>query len=299
MFEELKIPQGLEGFIFLHNAAKNPPTLPPHRHAEIECNLVISGEITYLLGNQRFTLKEGELLWLFPHQTHQLVDRSYDAKCYVVVFTPELVERSCRSEAHRKLIKSKDWLPSEQLFSKKLSSSTMADLARQMEGLVPGMFDARTLNREVGFGLNSGFSYDHEDPDFLNAGLAYLLLRCWREDGSFTEVSGTTALHPSIRKAILLLEKSGGELTGTALAEQCHISSSHLSRLFHKEVGVTMKRYKHSLQLARFWKAFESGSRPNLLEAAYEGGFGSYSQFFRVFKEFYGYSPKDLIKSSR
>jgi len=33
-----------------------------------------------------------------------------------------------------------------------------------------------------------------------------------------------------------------------------------------------------------------------ITKAAYEAGFGSYAQFHRIFKKYFGYSPNEYIK---
>ena len=83
MEEGFLIPKEYDGMVFLYAAQHNPPILHPHRHEELECNIVMEGEITYVLGMARYTLKQGDMIWLFPHQKHQLIDRSSDAQIIV------------------------------------------------------------------------------------------------------------------------------------------------------------------------------------------------------------------------
>ena len=67
------------GFLFLFQAGEDAPKLLSHRHREPELNLVVRGNITYVVGGQRFTFPAGTLLWLFPQQEHQMVDASATA----------------------------------------------------------------------------------------------------------------------------------------------------------------------------------------------------------------------------
>jgi transcriptional regulator GlxA family with amidase domain len=49
--------------------------------------------------------------------------------------------------------------------------------------------------------------------------------------------------------------------------------------------------YRNQLRLERFMALVDSGGS-NMLEAALTAGFGSYSQFHRVFKQHRGKSPR-------
>lgn len=100
MLEDLKLGPKYDGFLFLADTARNPPHLASHHHVELELNLVVRGAITYVVGGHRFTFSRRTLLWAFPSQEHQLVDRSDDAQYYVAVFKPKMINRFCRSEVY-------------------------------------------------------------------------------------------------------------------------------------------------------------------------------------------------------
>src|SRR5215813_3092680 len=100
MLENLKIESRYDGFLFLAEAARNLLSIKSHHHKELELNLVVRGTISYVVAGQRFTFKRGTLLWLFPSQEHQLVDRSSDAQFFVAVFKRGLVARSSRSATY-------------------------------------------------------------------------------------------------------------------------------------------------------------------------------------------------------
>ncbi len=103
MLADLKLSPVYDGFLFLAESARNPPSLRSHHHAELELNLVVRGTITYVTGSGRFTFGPRSLLWMFPAQEHQLVDRSNDAENYVAVFKPSLIEHACHSKPYQGL----------------------------------------------------------------------------------------------------------------------------------------------------------------------------------------------------
>jgi hypothetical protein len=203
MMEDLKIRPLYYGFIYLVESAHNPPTLKSHHHVELELNLVVQGTISYVLEGQRFTFGRQTLLWFFPTQEHQLIDRSPDAEAYVAVFKPAMIRRSCRSAAYAGLKRDSAEVPG--VMQTVLDPETFVLVRKTMDALMAGAPKSDILNREAGFGVNSNFRYQHGDPDRLNAGLHYLLLLCWRCQRSGTTVEGAVALHPAVRKALELL----------------------------------------------------------------------------------------------
>src|SRR5687768_14732838 len=68
MLARLKLDRIYDGFLFLAEAARNPPILKSHHHVELELNLVVRGSITYVVDGKRFTFTGRTLLWMFPSQ---------------------------------------------------------------------------------------------------------------------------------------------------------------------------------------------------------------------------------------
>ncbi len=294
MLEDLHIAREYDGFIFLADATKNPPVLRPHRHVELELNLVVSGTITYVLGKRRFTFGKGTLLWLFPSQRHQLVDRSPEAQYFVSVFKPEMIREACHGTRYEAM--SHPEIGDEEVLSSTLEKDAFEQIQQSMHALLDDGLDAEVLNREAGFGVNDDFSFQHGDPDWLNAGLRHLLLLCWRLQSNPGRRQGEEQLHPSVRKALDLLGRFDELPSLEELAQQCGVSPAYLSRTFRRQVGLTLARYRNSLKLSRFWEHYRGPSQLTMMEAAFEAGFGSYAQFFRVFQDAYGAGPRETLK---
>lgn len=294
MLEDLRIAPEYDGFIFLADAARNPPVLRPHRHVELELNFVVRGSITYVLGKRRFTFKQGTLLWLFPTQRHQLVGRSPDARYFVSVFKPEMIREACCGERYERILNPE--VGEEEVLSSALETGAFELIRQSMTALLDDGLDADVLNREAGFGVNDDFSFQHGDPDWLNAGLRHLLLLCWRLQREPGRQTGEAQLHPSIRKALDLMGRAEEADSLSELAGKCGVSPAYLSRTFRRQVGVTPGRYRNSLKLSRFWERYRGPAQRTMMEAAFDAGFGSYAQFFRVFQEAYGTGPREMLK---
>lgn len=292
MLENLKLAAAYDGLLFLAEAARNPPVLMSHRHVELELNVVVRGAITYVVGGRRYTFARRSLLWMFPAQEHQLVDRTEDAQYYVAVFKPAMI-RACCTSAHYDRLKQKN---AEGVLHSVLQPASF-DLVRQtMNALMRDSLDPDLLNREAGYGVGSDFSFRHGDPDALNAGLRHLLLLCWRYQSEEGAAGGDVSLHPAVIKALDLLGDDGWDDSLAQLARQCGVSSAYLSRVFARQMGVPLNRYRNSARLGRFLQIYRKPAQKTLMEAAYEAGFGSYAQFYRVFAQAYGSGPGDSLK---
>jgi AraC-like DNA-binding protein len=290
VLENLKIGGGYDGFLYLVESTRNPPRLQSHHHVELELNLVLRGTITYIVSGKRFTFAPRTLLWLFPGHEHQLVDRADDAQCYVAVFKPSLIDRSRGTSLYEGL---KHHQSEHGGLLKTLLKPDTFDLIRKtMDSLMQGALDPDLLNREAGFGANSSFSFEHHDPDGLNAGLHHLLLLCWRSQRTGKALGDAVTLHPAVHRAIRLLSDGDWQQDLAQLARACGVSEAHLSRTFHKQVGVSLTRYRNSLRLSRFWEEYRQPAQKNLAEAVYAAGFGSYAQFYKVFVQAYGRGPR-------
>jgi AraC-like DNA-binding protein len=293
MLENLHIDAAYDGFLFLAEAVRNPPVLRPHRHLELELNLVVQGEVTYVHEGQRYCFSKGSLLWLFPAQEHQLIDRTADAAYYVAVFTPRMLKRACRGERYTPL--QQQQLSESGILHTELRAEEFDLLRTQMETLVLEGLDGDLLNREAGFGQSVGFQFAHNDPDWLNAGLRQLLLSSWRAQQGHRPGGREVDLHPAVRLTLELMNNVDLEDDLDSLAEAVGVSPSYLSRTFRREIGVPLTRYRNSIRLSRFWKAYRVSHGRSLLDAALAAGFGSYAQFYRVYREAYGQGPRETM----
>ena len=173
MLDDLKLPKGYDGLLYLAESTRNLQSIHSHHHVELEFNFIVQGTITYVVDGSRFTFSPRTLLWLFPGQEHQLVARSDNARFYVAVFTPALIRKACHLQKYEGLKHD----PAEVKILNTLTSPRQFDLILKiMDSLMQGALDAELLNRECGFGPTSDFRFSHADPDALNAGLHYLLL---------------------------------------------------------------------------------------------------------------------------
>ncbi len=296
MLANLKLRRIYDGFLYFAESTRNLQKLQVHHHRELELNLVVQGTITYVVGSRRFTFSQRTMLWLFPQQQHQMVDRSDNAQFYVAVFKPSVINRYCRKAAYEGL--RPDAPGDDGVLSTVLRPESFDLIRKTMDSLMQGSLDSDLLNREAGFGPASDFRFEHNDPDALNAGLHYLLLLCWRSQLTGKATRDAISLHPVVRRALKLLSEGHAGQNLDELARDCGASKSYLSRTFHRQIGVPLNRYRNSLRLSRFLDQYQQPDRKTMTQAVYAAGFGSYAQFYKVFSQAYGRGPRECLRSN-
>jgi AraC-like DNA-binding protein len=78
------------------------------------------------------------------------------------------------------------------------------------------------------------------------------------------------------------------------LVRALHSNRGDLSRTFHRDHGVTLVQYRNIVRTLGFLRLSDKGSA-NLIHAAMNAGFGSYSQCHRVFSSLFGLSPREFF----
>jgi len=266
MLQRLKLPSHLDGKAWRYS---NPARANRrHHHAELELNLVTRGAGTYLLGNRHYQIRRGDLLWLFPSQEHVLIEQTSDFEMWIAVFRRRLIKRSATD------------LASLPLLQRGFAGDTCRRLRQQDLSRLEELFAQLTDTSD--------------EPGFLNAGLAYVLLQAWKCFDRAVEVPARS-VHPAVERTAKLLLSDEHSYPLARLARLSGLSPSRLSRIFKQQTGLPIVEFRNRQRIERFLENYElrrnSGRPATLLEAALEAGFGSYAQFHRVFRQVAGCSP--------
>lgn len=134
--------------------------------------------------------------------------------------------------------------------------------------------------------------YDAEDDGLFNSGLFFLFRQI---RGMIENLPPVGRQHPAVVKAVRVMASLNDAVDVESIAQHAGMSRSQLSRLFKKQTGFTLVEYRQKIQLERFLLLYGEGR--TLLEAALDAGFGSYPQFYRVFQQRFGCSPREYFKN--
>lgn len=290
---DLKLRDKYDGLLYFAETARHLHMLHSHRHDGLEANLIVSGTHSYVVDGERFTFLPGTLLWFFPEQEHLHMAQSPDAQVWVAHFKHSLIEKSFLTAFYDGL-KRKSYEGGGILHTN-LKPENADFLKKTMRTVMEGSLDPDLLNREAGYGQASDFIFEHNDPDALNAGLHFLLPLCWRFQAAGGGSPKPVPLSPVVIRALNFLNDGGREWSLGELAKASGASKSTLSRLFHRQIGIPVSRYRNSLRLSHFLEEYRGAEQKSITEAAYAAGFGSYAQFYKVFQETYKYGPREAL----
>lgn len=76
------------------------------------------------------------------------------------------------------------------------------------------------------------------------------------------------------------------------LALRCGVTPSHLSRAFQAQYGIRLSEYMKALQVRRAHRMLRT-TQLDTTRVAYACGFGTRRTFFRVFRRYYGATPRE------
>ncbi|PZQ45581.1 MAG: hypothetical protein DI556_22465 [Rhodovulum sulfidophilum] len=229
-----------------------------HVHDEIEFNLVVSGRGTYFLEDGQHDLVPGTLVWLLPGQPHRLI-RSPDFDMWVVTAKPDMAD-----------------------------PRMMEDVAGR-PCRVLSTADAVALDR-----LLSHLSQDADEPRVYRPGLEYALRSAWHISMN-GDGPARGPVHPAVARALAILRSSAETPRSGQLARMCGVTADYLGQLLLRDTGRGLVEWRNRARLERFHRAYPRSR--DLLTAALEAGFGSYTQFHRVFQDLVGTTPGQWARS--
>jgi AraC-like DNA-binding protein len=266
-YQPLSVPPQVNGRVHLEKFS-NPlwrQLIFRHAHRYLEAHLVVRGRAVVVAGNQRIDLPTGSLLWIPPTLEHLTLEASPTLQRWCFSLRISAVRRALTPDEAALLLS-------------KRSGAQCGQLARVELQALARVFSDVAEQHPHGTSVN-------------NAGLAYALTRAVLAFGQAEPSDTAEALHPAVARALTLMNGDGLQLSRTDLAARCRISTTHLSRLFVQELGQSLRDVRSRKRLARFQQLMATGACDSLTEAALEAGFGSYSQFHRVFRRMTGRSP--------
>jgi AraC-like DNA-binding protein len=226
---------------------------PRHFHGEPELNLVLQGAAVFGVGDRTARVTQGELLSFPAGQDHELLEASSDLYVYAIGLEPAYSAEVLGSALEP--------IP----FHVRLEERDFASIVDRAAALVD-----RSVPEQAGAEL-------WERAHFLGR-------RALRRAERTTHVLTRRALQRLGSAPELGLEK---------VANEVGAHPSEISRHFHRDVGMTLVRYRTRLRLLHFIRLVDAGQH-DLSMIASAVGFGSYSQCHRAFHAELGCGPRQF-----
>ncbi len=239
--------------------------VPIHWHSYFELEIITDGEAEHYLNDEKYTVSRGSAYILNPTDFHEMLPRG-ELSLWNVCFDEEMI-----SERRLFELSASD---KKRIFT--LDESQLSKICALTEIL-------RSESEERGGGCSRE----------LCESLLTLIMR----NGENTEQTEIGSLD-GIRRAMVYLGVHFRESPSLEkIAEQAGFHPTYFSELFKK---VTGESYSDRLNTLRTGYAKGLLARGfSVTEACYQSGFGSLSNFLRVFKKSTGISPEEYRKKYR
>jgi AraC-like DNA-binding protein/mannose-6-phosphate isomerase-like protein (cupin superfamily) len=231
---------------------------PRHFHDEPELNLIVSGSATFGIGDTVVTANQGQILGFPAGQDHELIQASADLQLYAIGMDASFSTQVLGADRHSVTTP----------FHISVASRNLEALLARCAAIV----DRRAVDQPAA-----------EVWEQIN----------WLRQRQLGSASG--GMHVLTRRALSTISDAP-ELDRELLARRMRASPSEVSRYFHRDVGMTLGRYRTRLRLLRFIRLADALPR-NLRAAAEGAGFGSYSQCHRAFQAELGCAPRRFFAS--
>lgn len=247
-------------------------TMPAkHFHDKFEIYYLISGERFYFVKDKIFRIRKGHLIFINENELHRISDTEIpDYKRILLYFRkPFLAGHPYIERLMNYLARNPCWVLSltvrEQLFIEKIFGEMTEEITGEQIGYEASL--QGLLLRLLAFIARHLESYDGE---------AYISNR---------------PRHKKVAGIIRYLQENYMRpLSVTQLAEHFYISPCYLSRIFKETTGLTLVQYLNGLRMKEAHRLLvQTGLK--VIEIAGNTGFGSVTQFNRVFRKEMGCSP--------
>ncbi len=231
-----------------------------HLHNEIELMYIYKGKIKVSCNFQEYTVKEGEMIIIFPNTMHA-VEKLEDTEYLLSIFSKDIF-------------------------------STLAPILATQSIVGSPVISKGDLHEEVSFALEQ--IYKRIDIQVkCNISIAYLMI-------ILENILGTVALEPFhydkniewLYEVVKFLnENYKQKITLDEISHRLGISKYHLSRNFNSRIGCSISEYVNRLRV-NWEKNLIENTDLSVTSIAMECGFESLTSFFRAFKQLEHKSPK-------
>jgi AraC-like DNA-binding protein len=260
---------------------KAAPMRRPDRHNEVELNLLKNGSLTYLLGGERVTIRQGGLAAFWAAIPHQIIDSSGNPEYYVVTL-PLSWFLQCRLPAR--------------LVDRLLHGQFLRDPSTERFQLDLHLF--QTWTRDLYGGKSEA------NP----ATQLELHARLLRLAGSVPAISGRRTRAGSVlgegglskveQLASYIARNYQEAILIEDAAKEVGLHPNYAMSLFKRTFNITLNEYLTQHRVSHAQRLLATTDN-KIVDVALEAGYPTLSRFYEAFKKSCGCSPSDYRKEHR
>lgn len=236
-----------------------------HLHTHMEMIYLEEGSCEAVVDNQRYQVKAGEILTVFPNQIHAYFEQT-PVKGYVVILAPEMI-----SEFHE-ILQSK--LPENPV----TQVQTFAmDVGQHLAGTKAKLKMKTALTDAAAKGQ-------------LLAFIAEIFLHM-----NFVDKPGEASAMKSVLN--YCIDHYTESFTLEEMAKELYLSKYYICHMFRERLNTSFKEFVNQLRVEAACQLLKKGK--SVTETAYESGFASVRTFNRVFSDYTDMSPREYAKKKQ
>lgn len=251
----------------------NPPELQMHMHSYYEFLYFKSGDASYLVENNIYSAKSGDIFVTRPNELHTLVFHS-------------------NQQYERDFIQiSKDFI------------AEFPVLFEPIDKYSPGTYNQLSKNIALQYNLYEYFDkvryyITHRLPESDAMIKSYMIQFLVK----LNSIAKTTNTYAELQKNRIddiieyLTYNISPDITLDFLADKFFINKYHMCHTFKKKTGLTIKEFINIRKITKAKNLLCRGI--DIMSLCYECGFNDYSTFYKTFKKLTGTSPKNFIKGN-
>lgn len=247
---------------------------PIHWHDHYEIEYIVSGSGKQILNGIEYQLSAGRIHFLTPTDFHEII---VDKKLEIIKFN--FREENVDSFILSTLIG--------------LCGNTSLNFSGEEKTSIEALIDVSLNHAEI---YKDSAYFSHIMKKLLECILLDIIEHLGKAEQHFeNSLSGS-----NIQKVLLYIHKHFKEqLELGAVADVVHYSPQHLSKLFHRIMGITFKEYITNLRM-NYASQLLLNTELEIVEISMEAGFGTRQNFTKEFKRFYLCSPSEYrIKNKK
>lgn len=248
-----------------------------HNHDCLELNYVSSGEGTYLIGENQYPIRQGDLFVINNCEYHAAIDKG-ELTLKVIVFSPDMVWQNNNILDYKYLQTFFEWKDS---FKHHFASDN--PMVAQIAALFYEI-EREWSERQEGYRL------------VIKALLLQMLSLLYR---GFAQAEDTSQKvlkfqndYNRIAEAVSFLDNHfSGPVTLNLLSNVAHMSPTYFSKIFNRLMSKSVSAYLNEKRLSYACLLLKT-TQKNVCEVALQSGFGDIPYFNRLFKAQLGCTPK-------
>ena len=276
----LKLSKTQEPLTFVYKkSCESPDSHALHINNYVEVFIYISGDVDYIVGESYYTLKQGDIILINPHEVHKAVVKStavYE-RFYILIPVDAFLGLT--------------FDPLQKILNRPENASAVVSLSASEWSIIKPLL--YSIDRLV---TNGG------DSESLAACSKIIELMCTVDACGQTAKNEQTRnvgqLPLLIKDALGYIDRNLTEIPSVAdIADRLHVTLPYLSSMFKAHIGVNINSYIRIRRVAFAKRLLDDGA--TVTEACFDSGFSDCSYFIKCFRQHIGTTPLKYSQSRR